>query len=63
MSAKYRIVAHGSGFAVQKKFLCFWLYHRIMDPNTPPAAPAPLNVIQVFDSAESAMKFINQQGE
>lgn len=61
-SVKYKIVTFGDGYAVQRSFIRgLWFYHREMDPNAPPEAPAPLGLIRKFDTVADANMFIREQ--
>ena len=55
---QFKAVSFADGFAVKKGMFGIWRFHRVMDPNAPVDAPAPLSVIQKFDTMEEALQFI-----
>ena len=59
-NGSFRIVPLAGEFAVQKRTLGIWFYHRILDPNAPVEAPAPLSLIKRFATKADAELFIHQ---
>lgn len=55
---QFKVVPFADGFAVKKGMFGIWRFHRVMDPNAPVDAPAPLSVIRKFDTLEEALHFI-----
>ena len=55
---QFKVVSFADGFAVKKGMFGIWWFHRVMDPNAPVDAPAPLSVIRKFDTLEEALQFI-----
>lgn len=55
---QFKVVSFADGFAVKKGMFGIWRFHRVMDPNAPVDAPAPLSVIRKFDTMEEALQFI-----
>jgi len=55
---QFKAVSFADGFAVKKGMFGIWRFHRVMDPNAPVDAPAPLSVIRKFDTLEEALQFI-----
>ena len=55
---QFKVVSFADGFAVKKGMFGIWRFHRVMDPNAPVDAPAPLSVIRKFDTLEEALQFI-----
>lgn len=60
-NTQYEIATFGDGFAVKKRILGIWFYHRVQDPNAPVGAPAPLSTIKKFATLQEAVEFIGQQ--
>jgi hypothetical protein len=58
MKIHWRVVPFADGFAVKKRALGIWWFHRVMDPNAPIDAPAPLSVIRKFHTFREALEFI-----
>lgn len=58
--SSFRIVPLAGEFAVQKRTLGIWFYHRVLDPNAPIEAPAPLSLIKRFATKADAELFIHQ---
>lgn len=55
---QFKVVSFADGFAVKKGMFGIWRFHRVMDPNAPIDAPAPLSVIRKFHTFREALEFI-----